>query len=166
MAVRAKAAIGASLPKKITRSMGSLRFPAINLSTDSPQDSKWTYCSGHQGAASPTCEVRIRHLTAGSRNLAKLDSRAGFGERCRGRLLHEIVKDGNGSHSNNAGDNARDDKYTHHVSPVSRSSSKLFQIASLVKRIKSRPRLAIHAGKANASVSTSMKVRPSAPTQA
>jgi hypothetical protein len=40
-----------------------------------------------------------------------------FGERHRGRLLHEAVKNGSGSHSDNKGAQASDGEGTHLLSP-------------------------------------------------
>jgi hypothetical protein len=46
-----------------------------------------------------------------------LEPHAGFGERHRGRLLHEITKDARGSGSNDSSDKAGSDECTHRVSP-------------------------------------------------
>ena len=46
---------------------------------------------------------------------AGLKPRAGFGERDRNRLLHEIDQNGGGSASNNAGDEACEDERAHRI---------------------------------------------------
>ena len=52
---------------------------------------------------------------------AALNSHAGFGKRCSGRFLHEIIKNNSRSHGNSAGDKACEDEHAHYVSPVSRN---------------------------------------------
>ena len=98
---------------------------------------------------------------------AGLKPRAGFRERRRGRFLDEIVKNDSGSRRDNAGDKACKNELAHPVSPVFRNYPNTFPNGRFrVARTQSRPRPDFQAGKANASVSTSTKVRPSEPTRA
>jgi hypothetical protein len=88
-----------------------------------------------------------------------LEPHAGFGERHRGRLLHEITKDARGSGGNDSGDKAGSDECTHRVSPdphnfLAHFGTKGFSL------------FGVQVGRVNACVSTSMKVRPSEPTAA
>jgi hypothetical protein len=64
----------------IERIMGRLRFPTMIMSAKRRQGS-----------------TRVE---------AALDSRAGFGKRDRGRLLHKVVKNNGGSESDYTGDKA------------------------------------------------------------
>src|SRR5260370_42295863 len=83
-----------------------------------------------------------------------------FGERHRGRLLHEAVKNGSGSHSDNEGAQASDGKGTHLLSPNPLKFVAQFETA----RFRSIEKHHVQAEREKASASRSTKVRPSNPT--
>jgi hypothetical protein len=62
----------------------------------------------------------------GKVQISWLKPRAGFGERDRGRFLHEIVKNDSRSRGNNAGDKACKNELAHPVPPVSRNYPNTF----------------------------------------